>query len=63
MDELSVLLDQPNSEVICEALFEWCRTSRSEPDPSLMTRAIALFNRGHNTPELLLKALQKDLLN
>ena len=63
VDDLSILFDQPAADVICEALTKWCYESRSEPDPVLMTRAIALYNRGNDTPERLIEALRKELLN
>jgi hypothetical protein len=62
MDGLSACFSTSNSDVICEATLRWCSQTR-EPDQHIMSRAIELFNRGHNTPERLLEALQKDLLN
>jgi hypothetical protein len=52
-----------NEDIICEAAMKWCFRTFSEPDHRLMSRVIELFNRGNNTTELLLLALQKDLLN
>jgi hypothetical protein len=63
VDDLSILFNQTSADVICEALTKWCHQSRSEPDPILMTRAIALYKRGNDTPEKLIEALHKALLN
>jgi hypothetical protein len=52
-----------NEDVICDALARWCEHNRCEPDAMLMNRALALFDRGYDTPDRLFQALQKDLLN
>jgi hypothetical protein len=50
-------------DVICEALIEWCRSTRTEPDQMLMFRAIDLYKRGNRTADQLLTALKRQLSN
>jgi hypothetical protein len=63
LDNLPILFDPASADVICEALTKWCHRTGSEPDAVLMSKAIALYSRGKNTPEKLIEALQKELLN
>jgi hypothetical protein len=68
-DDLAVAMQgaserfSPTEDVICEAATKWCAQTQCEADEDLISRAIDLFNRGHNTSERLLAALQKDLLH
>jgi hypothetical protein len=63
MHGLSEGLLPTNEDVICEAAIKWCARTHLEPDERLISLAVDLFNRGHNTSERLLKALEKDLMN
>jgi hypothetical protein len=53
----------PAEDVIVEAMIQWCAQTQCEANEDLISRAIDLFNRGHNTSEQLFSAMQKDVLH
>ncbi|WP_146260084.1 hypothetical protein [Rhizobium tubonense] len=63
MHDLSFNCYEDDAEVIIAALSEWCRSTSSEPDALLMSRAIFLFNRGNDSVVRLVDALRTDLLH
>ncbi|PZM15579.1 hypothetical protein [Rhizobium tubonense] len=63
MNDLAENWMHASADVICEALTKWCVQSQSEPDHFLMSRAIKLYNRGNDTPDLLIGALKSELIN
>jgi hypothetical protein len=62
MNGLSGAFFHADPVVVLDALTEWCIRTRDDPDDYLVSLAITLYNDGNNTPELLLKALEIELV-